>query len=98
MMQRLERDIVHVPVGQAVAATVVADQAETLRQKMQQRRAKRIVPFVLDMGEPVGGSHERHALPGTSDREIDPVARAAERDLRRARSLGCLRGWCSDTQ
>src|SRR4029450_13691703 len=96
MMRCLERDIVHVPVGQAVAAAVVADQAEALGQKMLQGAAKRIVPFVLDTGEPVGGSHQRHALAGTSDREIDAVARAAERDLRRARTLGCLRGWRSE--
>src|SRR5262245_51929756 len=98
MMQRLERDIGHVPVRKAVTAAVITDEPEALGQKMQQRCPKRIVPFVLYMSEPVRGSHQRHALAGAGDCEIDAVARAAERDLRRARSLGSLRGWCSDTQ
>src|SRR5262245_57230428 len=61
---------------------------------MQQRCSKRIVPFMLDMSEPVGGSHQWHALACASDREIDAVARAAERDLRSARSRVCFLGAC----
>ena len=64
-----ERQFVDVPVRQAVAAPVIADEVMPACEEVQQRATDRVVPFILEMVEP-----------GERARARNPDRRAPSRD------------------
>src|SRR5262245_38142563 len=87
MLEGLERDLRNVPVGKAVVATVIANEAVAVGEEMQQRRAERALPFPLDMAHPVGGSCYGQALADARDGNIDAVLGPAKRNLLSAHGM-----------
>ena len=67
----------HVPVRQAVTATIVADQPHPVGEKTVQRAAELDVPVLLEVIEP--GRRPHHGRPAADpiDRELDAVGGAA---------------------
>src|SRR5258708_21783961 len=55
----LVRDVVHLPVGEAVAACVVANQPVPRGQLAQQVAPDRAFPIILEAIEPVGSLEQR---------------------------------------
>src|SRR4051812_43768745 len=58
---------------------------------VQQRRRQRVVPFGLDLRDPVRRPDQWQALAGSRDREADTVWRPAEGHLRMGYSSGLPR-------
>ncbi len=77
----VEGDVVTVPVGQAVAALVVAQQRVALGQPADHVPPDRALPVELQVVQPVGGLDERGPLPGGRPGNAGAVGGRAEPDL-----------------
>ena len=104
----VERDVVDVPVGQAVAARVVADQPVLGGERLQQMAPDRALPIVFQMIEPVGGLEQRRSVVRPRRRRCErrrmpcrsesPAAAAVGADgAARARRPRCALRRCSST-
>src|SRR6185503_658984 len=74
----LERDVLHLPVGEAVAACVVADQPMPGGELAQQVAPDRAFPIVLEVIEPVGCLEQWRSRPDFGIGDADAVRRGAE--------------------
>ncbi len=79
----LERQVGRIPVAEAVAALVVADERAAARELLDPVPPQRAVPVVLDMVEPVRGLDRRRPLAGHRISEPRAVARRAIEHLLR---------------
>ena len=77
----IERDVVHLPVRQPVAAGVIADQPMLGRKRMQKVAPDRTLPVVFEMVEPVGGLDQRRSLAGERVGDANAIGSGAEMNL-----------------
>ena len=78
---RLEREVVDVVIGEAVAPLVVAHECATLREADEPMPPHRALPVVVEVGDPVRGTHERRARTDRREREASAIVRRAELDV-----------------
>ena len=76
-----EREVPHVPVGQAVAARIVADEPVVGGHRREEVLPDRAFPIVLEVIEPVGGLDQRRPVADARVGNARAVAGPAELDL-----------------
>ena len=77
----VEAELASVPVGQAVAAGVVAPELMLAGEPVQEVTPDRALPVVFQVVHPVGGLHQRRAAAHHGVGDPRPALRAAEADL-----------------
>ena len=82
--QRLERDVLHVPVRHPRGALVVVHQPVAHRQVTQEVAPDDALPVMAEVGQPVRRLDQRRAAAGHRVRQSHAVGRGAEADLLRS--------------
>src|SRR5215510_693791 len=77
----VERNVIELPIGQAVAARIVPDQPVFGGEDMQQVTPDRALPVVFEMIEPIGGFDQRRAMSCERIGNADSIGRGAEVNL-----------------
>ncbi len=69
----IEREFVDIPIGQPVAARVVADQQVLGRKGMQEMTPDWTLPVIFEVIEPIAGFYKRRSVPGERVGDSNPV-------------------------
>jgi hypothetical protein len=85
-LERGKGNVSHVPVRKAKTSTIVTNKAEAISEEMPKRSPDGVLPIMLQVRQPEGGSHQGYALTGTIDGKIDAIPSPAKRGLLSARS------------
>src|SRR6184192_2512246 len=83
--EAVERNVIELPIRQAVAARVVPDQPVVGGEDMQQVTPDRALPVIFEMIEPIGGFDQRRALSCERIGNADSIGCGAEVNLLRRR-------------
>jgi hypothetical protein len=78
---RVERYVGDVPIGEAGAARVVADQPVLMRKPDEEMAPDRTIPIVFQMVEPIAGLHQGRTVPAERIGQAHSVGRAAIANL-----------------
>src|SRR5208282_1477421 len=78
---KLEGHLLHVPLGEAVATFVVADQSMVSGHFDEPMSPERAVPFIVKMIEPIGGLDERISGASASVGQTDAIPGDTKLDL-----------------
>src|SRR5216684_2825785 len=79
--ERLEGNILHVPVGETISPLVVADQPVSRGDRLKHVAPDRTLPVIFQMVEPVRGLHQRWPLADRGVGDSHPVGRGTELNL-----------------
>src|SRR5215467_12707186 len=77
----VERNVIELPIGQAVAARIVPDQPVLGSEDMQQVTPDRALPVIFEMIEPIGGFDQRRTPSCERIGNADSIGRGAEVNL-----------------
>jgi len=79
--QRIEREVAHRPVREAVPAQVETDERGELAQVLEEVPPDRALPVVLQVAQPAGDHHQRRPVSVAGVGDPNTVAAAREVDL-----------------
>src|SRR5262245_17880811 len=77
----VERECLDLPVGHAIAASVIADQCVVARQPANDMSPDRAFPIILKVVHPIGGLHQRSSAARYRISETNPARGPAILDL-----------------
>ncbi len=92
--ERIQGDVIDIPIGKTIATLVVTDQPASRRQRSKKVAPDGALPIVFEMIEPICRLHQRHTLADGGMGDTHPIRRSTELYFLahpRGGSLGLLR-------
>src|SRR5262245_12334782 len=80
-LESCEGNVDDVPIREAKASTIIANELKALGEKMAKRCPDGTMPVALEVAEPGRNEYERRSFPNPCYREIDAIFSPTKRDL-----------------